>query len=112
MLTLTRAQSRKKFVDGAAGMRAARHHHRLAAVISARPDRSRGAVRFLLPGTICLRCGISDAGDRHVHHTEYRPVAFDQGDVDGEFAVTLNKLLGAVQRIYQPKPLPGSARLV
>ena len=43
---------------------------------------------------------------RDVHHPEYRPVSIDQRDVDREFAVTVDELLGAIEWIDQPVALP------
>ncbi len=36
----------------------------------------------------------------------------DQGDVDREFPVALDELLGAVERIHEPEPFPAAAFLV
>ena len=44
--------------------------------------------------------------DRDMHHSEYRFVALDQRDVDGEFAVSLDEFLGAVEWIDQPERRP------
>jgi hypothetical protein len=44
-----------------------------------------------------------------VNHAQDRRAVLDQGDVDGELAVALDELLGAVQRIDQPVAPPGAA---
>ena len=40
--------------------------------------------------------------DRCADHSKAGPAALDQGDVDGELAIAIDELLGAVQRIHQP----------
>src|SRR5438445_13829976 len=37
------------------------------------------------------------------HHPERWPPVFDQGDVDGEFAIPLQELLGAIERVDDEK---------
>ncbi len=60
-----------------------------------------------------LRGEIAGAQHRRVHHAENRrTVGLDQGDVHGEFAVALDELLGAVERVHQPVAAPAAARLV
>ena len=38
-----------------------------------------------------------------MNHTQHRLADIDEGDVDGEFAVTVDEFLGAVERINQPE---------
>ena len=40
-----------------------------------------------------------------MHHAEYRISVMHQADVDCELVCSLDELLGAIQRIHQPKPL-------
>ena len=39
---------------------------------------------------------------RHVHDAENGPMRVDQSDIDREFAVAIDELLGAVKRVDQP----------
>src|SRR5580698_9420004 len=41
------------------------------------------------------------------HHAEYGFMFDDQGDIDGEFAVALDELAGAVEGIDHPELAPG-----
>ena len=50
------------------------------------------------------------AGDRLLDHAEHGHAVLDQRDVDGELAVALDELAGAVQRVDQPEPRPLPAR--
>jgi hypothetical protein len=43
-----------------------------------------------------------------LHHAQHRHAIFDQGDVDGELAVALDELAGAVERIDQPQASIGA----
>jgi len=43
---------------------------------------------------------------RGIDHTQHRFAILNQGNVDGEFTITFDELLGAVQRINQPVTLP------
>ena len=40
---------------------------------------------------------------RRIDRAQYRHTVFDQGDIDGEFAIAADKFLGAVERIDQPE---------
>ena len=46
-----------------------------------------------------------------MHHAEHGHAVVYQRDVDGELAIALDELLGAVQRIHQPVGLPAGALL-
>ena len=54
------------------------------------------------PGTDAVT-GIDEVPCRHAHHSQCRPVPLHERDVDGEFAVSAEELLCAVQRIDQPE---------
>src|SRR3546814_2341992 len=43
---------------------------------------------------------------RCIDHAKHRRIAIDQGDIDGELAIVLDELAGAVQWIDQPIALP------
>ena len=51
----------------------------------------------------------SIARHRRLHHAEHRHAVLDQRDVDGELAIALDELAGAVERIDQPQPPPFAA---
>src|SRR5210317_173571 len=43
----------------------------------------------------------------HTNDAKHRLVILNQRDIDSEFAITINELLSAIQRVYQPITLPG-----
>ena len=43
------------------------------------------------------------AQGRGVNHAKNRQSRFDEGDIDGEFIIFLNKAFGAVQCVYKPE---------
>jgi len=49
------------------------------------------------------------ARHRRLDHAEHGLAIFDEGDVDGEFAVALDELARAVERIDQPQAPPIAA---
>ena len=48
---------------------------------------------------------------RRQHHAQHRQAVFDQCDVDGELAIALDELLGAVQRVHQPEAVTHLGRV-
>ena len=44
--------------------------------------------------------------DGRVDHTKYRLTVINQRNIDGKFAVALEKLFGTVKRVHQPVTLP------
>ena len=81
---------------------AANHHQRRTGIADL--DLLAYAALFF-PGFAILRA-VHHLHHRRIDNPQRRLAVFNQRDIDGEFAVTLNKLFGAVQRVDQPVALP------
>ena len=57
-------------------------------------------------GTPGLDAGVSYAAHRYVHDTKNGRMVIDQGNIDREFTVPLDKFLRAVEWIYEPESFP------
>ena len=66
------------------------------------PDGPALALGVHLAGPQAARGAIAQTQRRGIDHAQYRPAPLDQGDIDGELAVALDELLGAVEGIHQP----------
>ena len=65
---------------------------------------------LLFPGLAVFRA-VQHLHHRRIDHAKHRFALLNQGDIDRELAVALDKLFGAVQRIHQPVALPVLALL-
>ena len=67
------------------------------------------AVAVAAEGALPRHAVPDGAADRRLDHAEDRHAVFDERDVDGELAVALQELAGAVERVDQPEARPAAA---
>src|SRR5262245_46370937 len=72
----------------------------------------RHAVGLTLPCSESLASVIQEAERGRIDHAEHRHSIFDQGDVHRKLAVSLDELLGPIQRVDQPESAPRTASFV
>ncbi len=85
---------------------------RLAALVVTRSNRLRATATVLFKRPVTLTGPVRNADGGRRHHTQYRRLVFDQGDIDRKLTVAFDELLGAIQGIDQPEALPIGAIFV
>ena len=53
--------------------------------------------------TVAVGCRVGEVQIGRVDHPQYGPPALNERDIHCEFAITLDKLLGAVERVDEPE---------
>ncbi len=70
---------------------------------AARRDLLGRAVALLARGGAWTVAGIGHVPDRDMDDAEDRDAVLDEADIDGELAVAVDELLGAVERVDEPE---------
>ncbi len=83
-------------------MRTANHHQRRAGI----PDLNLLTHPALLFPGLTFRRVVHHFQHRRIDHAQHRFALLNQRDIDREFAIALDELFGAVERIDQPVALP------
>ena len=91
------------------GARAAAGHGDAPGVGLFDPDPAGLIIRAGAPRALAQRGAVGDVRDRDMDHAEDGLPVFNQGDVDGKFAVAFYEFARAVQRVHQPVLAPAAA---
>ena len=84
------------------GVRAAANQYRWLGRRNADLHGARLAVAILTSARGACRAGVGHRLHRYVNHSQHWVVVPDQGNIDRELAIAIDKFLGAVQGIDQP----------